>query len=107
MQALSICGVPIVLGKGATVVAKETPVLVLTHTKPLSASLLYLIRIESTHTRIHIHTQACPAHRVTEEDRHRPAHFMVAPSQCGGTEEEAEKSEEGTKPQGGSEANMP
>lgn len=51
------------------------------------------------HTHVHVHTHTpCPAHRVTEEDSHCPAYLVVALSHCGGTKEEAEKSEEGTRP---------
>ena len=42
-------------------------------------------------THMHTDTHACPAHQVTEEDGHCSAHLMVAPSQCRGTEEQAEK----------------
>lgn len=51
-----------------------------------------------------MHAHTCPAHRVAEEDSHRPAHLVIAPSLGRGTDKEAEKPEEGTRFQGASAA---
>lgn len=59
--------------------------------------ITYTEAIRVLHTRTHMYTQRKPhpTHRVTEEDSGCPSHLVVAPSQGGRTQEEAEKPEEG------------
>lgn len=73
-----------------------------TKTKAHSASPLFLI---TYHGPVHAPTytqRTCPTHRVTEEDSCCPSHLMIAPSQGGRAQEEAEKPEEGMEDCGSS-----
>lgn len=67
-----------------------------TKTKAHSASPLFQITYHGpVHAPTYTQRKTCPTHRVTEEDSCCPSRLMIAPSQGGRTQEEAEKPEEG------------